>query len=328
MKRRSSAPADQPGPGHDDEDRTASRRALLTRGGVVAAGVVGAGVAGAAVAGRANAAVGDAVLQGNVNNVGTNVAATEIAAANAPTTPTPTVILTNTGGNTTTGEASPQLRLTPAAAGLDVPATATVGGDLVATNTGDLWFSHDGPSYGGLFPALVHTEANSNVFVPFAAPVRILDTRSSTLRASILDPTGNLDSSGRLLGGHTIHINLSSLVFFADSMTANLSVIGPLAGGYVTLWSGAVVKPNASSISFGKGQAISNLTVSGIAFSNTGVSSIAIFAVQTTHVILDVTGVTAPGFEFAKVAISAASPTTRATRIRAARAAIAKQRPT
>ena len=59
MKRRTSAPVDQPDPGQGDEDRTATRRALLTRGGVVAAGVVGAGVAGATVAGTAKAATGE-----------------------------------------------------------------------------------------------------------------------------------------------------------------------------------------------------------------------------------------------------------------------------
>ena len=321
MKRRTSAPAGQPEPGQDDEDRAATRRALLTRGGVVAAGVVGAGVAGAAVAGRANATVGSAVIQGQLNDAGTDPPTTEIRATNNIAA-TPTVVLTNTG-SPAAGEASPSLRLTPAATNLFSPASATVGGDLVATNDGELYFTHNATPTP--IPAAVHTDATSNSFVPLAAPVRILDTRFSNLRASILDPTGNLDSSFRLLGGKTIHIDLSSLVFLADAMTANLSVIGPLAGGYVTLWSGAVGKPNASSISFGKGQAISNLTVSGLAHpSQTVTDSIAIFAVQTTHVILDVTGFTVRFFGQV-LASTALLTTSRATQIQAARAAIAKR---
>jgi hypothetical protein len=324
MKRRTSAPADQPEPGQDDEDRTATRRALLTRGGVVAAGVVGAGVAGAAVAGTAKAATGDAVLQGTANSVGTDQPATEIDAANAPSTPTPTLILTNTGGDVATGEASPTLRLTPAAAGLLNPANATVGGDLVATNDGELYFTHDIPSFGPS-PAIVHTDANSNTFVPLTAPFRILDTRSTSGRAHVIDPSGKF-SSGRLLAGKTIHINLSTLVIFADAMTANLTVLAPLTNGYVTLWSGATGRPNASSINFARGAALSNLTVSAVAINSTGtVSSIAIFTTATTAMVLDVAGFYAPGFEFVNSAASGIAAAPRAARIHAARAAIAKR---
>jgi hypothetical protein len=324
MKRRTSAPAELPEPGQDDEDRGVGRRALLTRGGVVAAGVVGAGVAGAAVAGTANAATNDPVLQGNVNPVGTNVPATEISATNN-TAATPTAVLTNLG-STGTGEASPSLRLTPAATGLVVPSASTSGGDMVATNDGELWFTHNIPNFGPS-PAIVHTDANSNTFVPLTAPVRMLDTRSSAGRVHVIDPSGKFDSSGRLKAGQTIHIDLSSLVFFADAMTANLTVIGPLAGGWLVLWSGAVARPNTSSINFAKGQALSNMTVSGVAFNTgNGVSSIAIFTTVTTQVLLDVVGFSAPGFEFVTGA-SRIAPATRAAHIRTARAAIAK-RPT
>jgi len=108
----------------------------------------------------------------------------------------------------------------------------------------------------------VHTDADSNSFAPLAVPHRVLDTRSG--HPNVIDPSGKFDSSGRLLAGKTIHINLSSLASFADAVTANLTVIGPLAGGYLTLWSGEGSRPNASSINFAKGAALSNLTVSAI----------------------------------------------------------------
>ena len=165
------------------------------------AGAVGVGLAGVAAAAPASAATGDAVLQGSINNVGTTVPATEVTAANDPSAPTPTVVLTNTGGNATTGEASPPLRLTPAAnSAFVVPASATVGGDMVATNDGNLWFTHAIPTVGPV-AAAVHTDANSNSFVPLAAPKRMLDTRSSSGRANVLDPVGKFDSTGRLLAG-------------------------------------------------------------------------------------------------------------------------------
>lgn len=217
-----------------DQDRAVGRRALLTRGGVVVAGVVGAGMAGAAAAAPASAATGNPVLQGQSNNVGTNQPTTEVTAANDPTTPTPTVVLTNTGGDATTQEASPPLRLTPAGAGLFFPSGATAGGDMVATNDGSLWFTHAIPNVA-TFPAVVHTDANSNSFMPLAAPKRMLDTRSRSGRANVLDPSGKFDSSGRLLAGKTIHINLSSLVFFGDAVTSTLSAINPAATGFMIL---------------------------------------------------------------------------------------------
>jgi hypothetical protein len=325
MKRRTSAPADQPEPGQD-EDRAATRRALLTRGGVVAAGVVGAGVAGATVAGRANAAAGDNVVLGNVNDAGTTV--TEITSNNA----TETVVLTNTG-SPAAGEASPPLRIRPAASGLvNPPSSTTVGGDVVATNDGFLYFTHEfpqpPPALPLIFAADVHTDATSNSFAPLSVPHRILDTRSN--RAHVINPSGAFDSAHRLIGGHTILIDLTSLVSFGDAVTANLTVLGPLTGGYLTLWSGAASRPNASSINFAKGAALSNLTVSALAQitfnSKTFSDVVGIFASATTHVLLDVAGFTVASF--GQVLVSTFSGTqSRIARAKGARAAIAK-RPT
>ena len=309
-----------------DEGRAVGRRALLTRGGVVVAGVVGAGVAGAAVAAPASAATGDPVVQGQSNNVGTNQPATEITVDNDPATPTPTAVLTNTGVNSTTGEASPSLRLTPAISSAPLsPANATVGGDLVATNDGNLWFTHDIPNVGPI-AAPVHTDANSNSFVPLAAPKRMLDTRSQSGRANVLDPSGKFDSTGRLLAGKTIHINLSSLVFFGDAVTSNLTVTKPARGGFLILWSGGVARPNASSINFAAGQTIANLTVSALAsFNQTATDTIAIFTNQTTHVILDVAGFTVGNIGQVNPAFTA--PTMSGTaRAQRARQALAKLR--
>lgn len=310
-----------------EDERPVGRRALLMRGGVIAAGAAGAVAAGAAVASPASAAAGDPVLQGEVNSGGTNVAATEITAGNAPSTPTPTLIVTNTGGDTTSTEASPNMRLTPAAAGLFIPAGDTVGGDLLATSDGELWFTHDFGSNGGVFPATVHTDATDNLFLPGVAPHRILDTRSSSGRAAILDASGNLNSSGMLIGGKTIHVNLTSLVNLADAVTANLTVTQPTGSGFITLWSGAVARPTASVIDYVKGQTIANLTVSGLAeFSATATDTVAIFASVTTHLILDVTGFTVGNAGQINPAFLGASNTASARAQRARRAAITQRK--
>lgn len=318
----SEAEAEQASGGH-----AVGRRALLTRGGVVVAGLAGAGLAGVAAAAPAGAATTDPVLQGESNSVGTGVPATEITASNTPSTTaaTPTVIATNTGVSTA-GEAGPSLRLTPSTTG-SVPANATVGGDLVATSDGNLWFTHPIPSFGP-FAAPVHTDANSNSFVPPPAPKRMLDTRSASGRANVLDPAGNLDSSGRLLSGKTIHLDLTSLVSFGDAVTATLTAISPTATGYLILWSGAVARPTAVSVNFISGQSISNLTVAALAqFSTTATDTIAIYTTKTTHVLLDVAGFTVADIGQVNPTFTAAtmSGTSRARRAKQALAQLRSQ---
>lgn len=269
------------------EPANLGRRALLT-GGAVMAGVAGAGVVAAATSGPASAATGDPVLQGSVNTVGTN-AATEIDAANA--NGAPTMILGNTG-SPGANQASPQLRLTPPSdTTLVQPPTTTAGGDIVASGDGFLYFTH--AFTGGAVWAGVHTDATANSFVPLSAPQRILDTRSASGRTHVRNPSGAFDSTGRLLAGHTIYVDLTSMVAFGDAVTSNLTVISPAGNGWVLVWPGAGSRPNSASISFSKGQAISNLTVSGIAQYTSSTSpedTVAITTSVTTHVIFDVSG--------------------------------------
>ncbi len=308
------SPADDDAPA---DGRSLARRALLSRGGIVAAGVAGVGVVAAAAAGPASAASGDPVLQDTVNSAGTSATPTELDAANNTT---PAFILTNTGVDTSNNGAGPTLRLTPSAASGGQPTAATVGGDLTTTSDGSLWFTHAFST--GTAAAPVLTEATGNVYVPLVAPNRMLDTRQASLRKNIVNAAGNLDSSGRLRAGKTIFINLDSLTFFAEAVFANLTVTGTTRAGFLTVWSGAGSVPNASSINFGAKATLSNFVSCGIAeFSSTIQNVIAIHAAVTTHVILDVTAFSLPGFEFAKFT-PAATGGARAARLERARQAM------
>lgn len=312
-------------PGSDDAERdldkpSVGRRRLLTGGGVVVAGAIGAGVAAAAAA-PAGAAAGGPVLQDTVNGAGTSATPTELDADNATT---PAFILANTGVDTSTtpSGAGPALRLTPSAE--TVPTASAAGGDLTATAGGELWFSH---AFGGTPPVVtapVHTEATANVYAPLGAPVRVLDTRSASGRTSIVNPSGNLDSSGRLKAGKTIFINLDSLVFFGEVVLANVTVTGTAASGFLTIWSGAGTRPTTSTIDWtGANTTLANFLASAIAeFSTTIVNVIGIYADQTTHVILDVAGFMMPGFEYAKFTVGGAAAASRASRLQRAQQAI------
>lgn len=316
------------------------RRMLLTRGGVVAAGVVGASAVAAVAAGSASAASGDPVLQGTVNNAGTSTTPTELDADNATA---PAFILNNTGVDTTNTGAGPSLRLTTAAGAQNgplEPTASTVGGDLTATADGLLWFTHDllTESSSGVFtqqvtPAPVHTEATANVYAGLPAPLRVLDTRTASLRTNIINPSGNLSSSSQLLGGKTIYINLDGLVAFADNVLANITVTGTATSGYLTVWSGEGTRPNASAVTWtGANVTVANFLSSSVgsypagSTTPTDTNVIAIYAAQTTHVILDVCAFTMPGFEYATGFAPQVTSKTRNARMQHARKIIAAKR--
>jgi len=198
-----------------------------------------------------------------------------------------------------------------------------MGGDLTSTGDGFLWFTHN---FGGSSPTIVaapvFTEATANIYAQLLAPNRVLDTRSSSGRKSIVNASGNLDSHGRLIAGHTIAVNLDSLVFFAEAVFANITVTGMARSGFLTVWSGAVARPVVSAIDFGT-QTLANFLSSGVSeFSTSILNVVAIYASATTHVILDVSGFSVPGFEFVKVPAEAASASARASRLQRARQAM------
>jgi hypothetical protein len=326
VSRRGDEPSSRDGAGSSDDMQSGDsrksalgRRALLTRGGVVAAGVVGAGTLGAAVAGPASAQGGDLVLN-TANDAGTGLTPTEVDAVNSTT---PTFILTNTGidneipvGLTTEYAFSgPNLRLTPSPGSSSSipnafePTPSTVGGDLTATLDGQLWFTHDftqGASPAGIRPAPVHTEQTANVYAGLVTPIRVLDTRTTAGRANVINPSGNLGSGG-LLAKKTIYINLDNLVYFADNVIANFTATQTTGSGFLTVWYGGGTRPATSNINWtAKGVTIANLTSSVVGSYPEGSTSptydnvIAIFADTTTHVLMDVLAFTMPGFEYAK----------------------------
>jgi hypothetical protein len=129
----------------------------------------------------------------------------------------------------------------------------------------------------------LYTEFTANQVVTIL-PQRILDTRTSTGRTNILNKTGNLDSSGRLLAGHTINIDLTSLETAAASAFCNLTAVQPLSGGYMTLFPGGT-RPSTSSLNFTVGAVVANFAVTGTSSTDT----VSIFSLATSHVVLDIT---------------------------------------
>jgi hypothetical protein len=252
------------------DDRAVDRRALLRRGGaIVAATVAGAAAVEAVNAGGAQAAPGDPVIQGQSNDA----AAAQTTLTSSATTST--LALANTGSHA-------PVKLAQQAFSSFTPAA---GGELENLD-GDLFYTFDfGPGIGPV-QGFVYTEFTANQVVTIV-PQRILDTRTSAGRAAILNKTGNLDSSGRLLAGHTIQINLRSLEVAAASALCNLTAVQPLAGGFMTLFPGGT-RPSTSSINFTKGAVIANFAVTGTTTTST-TDTVSIYSAATSHVLLDIT---------------------------------------
>ncbi|HVQ93630.1 MAG TPA: hypothetical protein VMU51_21515 [Mycobacteriales bacterium] len=265
------------------EDQDAStdvveRRTALRRGAAVLAGVAGLTAAAAATGSAADAAPGDPVLQGQVNNAAaSSTALTSTSAA--------TLQVANSG-------AGAPLRLGVQ----DIPSDNSVLGDLHAVDFGggDVafpYFTHisgNAASVPALFSQVL-TDATALSFVPIT-PFRQVDTRNAAGRAAIVNPTGNLDSSGRLIGGHTITVDLSNLVFAGfGGVFANVTVTGTTGPGFVVVYPSEGARPNASTVNFAAGQTLSNASFTAFTFNGEFIT-VQIFALVTTHVIFDVTG--------------------------------------
>ncbi|MGS2618472.1 hypothetical protein ACVCAH_28675 [Micromonospora sp. LZ34] len=270
-----------------DQDRTLDRRLLLRRAGTVAAGLAGTAAVGATAAAPAQAAPGDPVLQGRVNEADNNPTTLRGGSATSATLrlENPHVQPDAEG----VLMAGPALRLTPS--GQTISELAEVG-SVSMDRTGTIW-AVTGEIGDFKFREYVRTNANSNVTVP-VVPQRLIDTRTVAGRARIVNAAGKLDSSGRLLAGNTIHVDLRDFVHNGDAVHGNVTVTGPLAAGFVQIFPYGSPRPPAfSTINFQAGQTVSNAFLCGM---GRVIEYISVHAQRTTNVIIDVVAfVVGPG---------------------------------
>ncbi|MFF5172338.1 hypothetical protein ACFY3U_06850 [Micromonospora sp. NPDC000089] len=266
----------------DNHHQSVNRRRLLRRAGTVAAGLAGTAAVGATAAAPAEAAVGDPVLQGKLNETGPGTTRISNSAGQA------TLQLTNTltwpGQDWQDGLVLSEAPLCLLPKG-DTLHEQMEPGSIGFTRRGELQVVGRNDGGSSAVVATVHTSVNANRIVP-VVPQRLIDTRSAASRTRIVNPTDNLDSSGRLLAGHTIHIDLTDFVHFGDALFGNVTVTGPTAAGFVQIFPYGVSRPTTyASINFTANQTLSNSFMSGISFKGDRIS---VYAQRTTHVIIDV----------------------------------------
>jgi hypothetical protein len=180
-------------------------------------------------------------------------------------------------------------------------------GDM-ANFQGDLYYTHGLTS--GPFTALVFTELSANQVITII-PQRVLDTRTVAGRAHIKNAAGNLDSSGRLIGGHTIEVSLAHLEVAAEAAFGNLTAAYALAAGFATLWpSGA--RPATASLSYPAKGVIANFAVTG----TSNADSVLIYAQSTTHLLLDITAFNVgSAYQILPAILQSAAPAVSAQRL-------------
>jgi len=256
-----------------------NRRNLL-RGGAVLAGAAGIAALGAVGAPTASAADGLPVLQGEDQSA-TDTTALRIDEPGGGEDPT--LALYNADG--------PSLFLQPLA--FDWP------GDL---QLGEIANTEIGPSIGledfegDLTVGYLATNFDLGA-LPLAVaitPQRLADTRTVAGREGIVRSSSSsaLDSSNRLTAGSWIDIAVAAAdgPNTVDSVFVNLTVVDSQRAGYITAYPPGG-RPATSTVNFAKGQIVANG-----AFIQTGVFEttfvIRVFAHDTTHVVVDLTGVT------------------------------------
>jgi hypothetical protein len=254
-----------------ERDARLDRRRLLRRAGLAATGGV---AAAAAVATPAAANPGDNVILGQSNDSGTFPTGLEQNSGDVAT-----LSLTNTTGAT--------LQLVPTNDN-NLPTSEAIG-LLAVDSTGDLSVVADfGTTTPELFATVVYSSRWAAMTEP-TKPTRVLDTRNPAQRVSIVAGANAIDSAGRVKAGSTIVVSLDAYVSLGSAVHANVTVAQTAGAGFITVW-GTGPRPNASSLNFfGANQILSNSVLSPLGTFGMFQSVVAIFAQQTTAIIMDVT---------------------------------------
>lgn len=258
----------------------ATTRRWLLRGGAVAAG---AAVVAAAAPGAARAADGDMVELGAENS---STSPTAISIGDASGSANPTLVLENADG--------PTLYLQPQAADY-----------AVALEEGQLANTKLGPVVGvesefGLTTTYLVTGVDLAMMptpYPLPTPRRLLDTRTAAGRSRVVrTSSGAYDASFRLKPGAWLDVEVA--VEETDSKIPgaylNVTATGSLANGYLSVYKPQDAFPGTSTLNFQTGVTIANsaFTATGVAI---GKFVVRVRASATTHVVLDLTGITVEG---------------------------------
>ena len=128
--------------------------------------------------------------------------------------------------------------------------------------------------YAGYFP--------TGAYTGLAAPQRLLDTRPGETTTD-----GHFAGIGAVAGGTAITVVVAgrAVPSYAESVVLNVTVTGPQAPGFATLYPCDVARPTASNLNFAAGVTIANAVVTTLSDGD-----VCLYTHSTAHFIIDVAG--------------------------------------
>lgn len=181
--------------------------------------------------------------------------------------------------------AGPALQLVPS----DIVDDGAPVGSITADEFGNLWtnvvFSDETTG-----PVRLYSTGTGNITQLLYTPQRALDTREVKGRVNVLDPSGKFDSSGRLIAGKTITLDLDPYCYAAEGVYATIAAISPAAGGWARVWAAGTPEPETANIGWTAGQNVNSFLIAAAGFVTNSSNAITIRSNATTHLIIDVWG--------------------------------------
>ncbi len=125
-------------------------------------------------------------------------------------------------------------------------------------------------------------------FYPLAHPIRLVDTRVGTpCNATATQITGGTSLTVPARGtcdGVTIPANAAAVI-------GNVTSVGPTSNGFLTIYPSSAANPGVSNSNYQTGQTLNNVFTVGLGAAD---GAFKVFSLQTTHIVVDLTGYFAP----------------------------------
>ncbi len=121
-------------------------------------------------------------------------------------------------------------------------------------------------------------------------PARLLETRSASIGTTI---DGVSAGEGVRLAGSTTELPVRSrggVPATADTVVVNVTVTGPSAAGFVTVYPCGSIRPNSSNLNFAAGATVANASFARIGTAG----KICLYTSADTHLVVDVNGALLP----------------------------------
>ena len=141
--------------------------------------------------------------------------------------------------------------------------------------------------------ATTHLIVDVNAFLPAAVtsvvsvvPARLLDTRSGPGISTV----DHVSEGGGMVPGGTIAVlpivGRGGVAANAGSVMLNVTVTGPVAPGFITVFPCDEPRPTASNVNHLAGSTVANAVVTKVGVSG----DVCLFTLATTHLVVDVNG--------------------------------------